>query len=109
MRWYPEHVVAETRVRGPFEAVGNTSFVRLVRYIGGQNTRSQKVAMTAPVIQEAEDEVAGRYVVSFVIPAGLDLQDAPEPTNRDVRFDPSRVPWFRRRNEVVVPVVPPAG
>ncbi len=86
LRWYPEHVVAETRVSGSFERVGNTSFMRLVGYIGGRNARSQKVAMTAPVIQEAEDERAGCYVVSFVMPAGFDLQRAPVPTDRHVRL-----------------------
>ena len=158
LRWYPEHVIAETRVEGSFEVVGTTSFRRLVGYISGGNALSQKVAMTAPVIQEAENEEAGSYVVSFVMPVGLHLQDAPEPTGRDVRlrtvppqaaaalrfsgrwsegryeeharrlltalqaaglqvdgplrfarFDPPWTPWFRRRNEVVAPVVVPPG
>lgn len=67
LRRYPGHVVAETRVTGSFESVGNTSFRRLVGYIGGRNTQSRKVAMTAPVLQEADTEV-GHYVVSFVMP-----------------------------------------
>ncbi len=86
LRWYPEHVVAETRVKGSFEGVGNRSFMRLVGYLGGRNAQSQKVAMTAPVIQEAEEEKAGRYVVSFVMPAGFDLERAPEPADPDVRL-----------------------
>jgi len=86
LRRCPEHVVAETRVHGSFEGVGNKSFVRLVGYISGRNAQSQKVAMTAPVIQEAEDEKTGSYVVSFVMPAGFDVQRAPEPTDRDVRL-----------------------
>lgn len=154
LRRYAEHVVAETRVTGSFERVGTASFRRLVGYIGGSNARSQKVAMTAPVLQVAEDEKAGRYVVSFVMPTGLELEDAPAPTDRGVRlrtvpahtaaaltfsgrwtqgryeehagrlvaavtaaglevdgplrfarFDPPWTPWFRRRNEVVAPVV----
>ena len=44
LRRYPDHVVAETRVTGSFEGVGNSSFRRLVAYIGGRNTRSLKVA-----------------------------------------------------------------
>ena len=86
LRRYAEHVVAETRVSGSFEGVGTTSFRRLVGYIGGRNAQSQKVAMTAPVIQEAEDEKPGSYVVSFVMPTGLDLQHAPEPTDSAVRL-----------------------
>lgn len=86
LRWYPEHVVAETRVKGSFEGVGNKAFMRLVGYIGGRNRQSQKVAMTAPVVQEAEQADAGRYVVSFVMPAGFSLGKAPEPTDPDVRL-----------------------
>lgn len=87
LRHYPEHVVAETRVKGSFEGVGNKAFLRLVGYIGGRNAESRKVAMTAPVIQQAENEEdAGRYVVSFVMPADFDLQRAPEPADPDVRL-----------------------
>lgn len=158
LRHYPPHVVAETRVTGSFDGAGNASFRRLVGYIGGRNSESRKVAMTAPVVQETEDEAAGRFVVGFVMPEGFDLEDAPAPTDRDVclrtipsqtaaalrfsgrwsqrsydqhaerllqavagagievdgplrfaRFDPPWTPWFLRRNEVVVPVVPPAS
>ena len=86
LRRYPEHVVAETRVVGSFAGAGNTSFRRLVGYIGGRNAQSRKVAMTAPVIQETEDRAAGRYVVGFVMPADLDLEGAPDPTDHDVRL-----------------------
>lgn len=86
LRAYPEHVVAETRVTGSFEGAGNASFRRLVGYIGGRNTQSRKVAMTAPVVQETEDEEAGRFVVGFVMPAGFDLEVAPDPTDDHVRL-----------------------
>ena len=43
-------------------------------YIGGRNTQSRKVAMTAPVVQEAEGDTAGRFVVGFVMPADFDLR-----------------------------------
>jgi effector-binding domain-containing protein len=86
LRRYPEHVVAETRVTGSFESAGNTSFRRLIGYIGGRNTESRKVAMTAPVVQETDDEPAGRFVVGFVMPAGFDLASAPDPTDPDVRL-----------------------
>jgi effector-binding domain-containing protein len=154
LRRYPEHVIAETRVQGSFEGVGNKAFRRLVGYIGGRNARSQKVAMTAPVVQEPEEESTGRYLVSFVMPVDFDPRSAPTPTDPDVRlrvvpahtaaalrfsgrwsrgryeehahrllaaleaadlrvdgplrfarFDPPWTPWFRRRNEVVAPVV----
>jgi hypothetical protein len=85
LRSYPEHVVAETRVTGSFEGAGNASFRRLVGYIGGRNTQSRSVAMTAPVLQEADEE-PGRYVVSFVMPESFDLDAAPAPTDGTVRL-----------------------
>jgi hypothetical protein len=86
LRRYPDHVVAETRVTGTFEGAGNASFRRLVGYIGGRNTQSRKVAMTAPVVQQAEDGNAGSFVVGFVMPADVDLASAPDPTDPDVHL-----------------------
>lgn len=86
LRRYPAHVVAETRLRASFEGAGNRAFRRLVGFIGGRNTRSAKVAMTAPVLQEAEEEVPERYVVSFVMPADFTLLDVGEPTDPEVRL-----------------------
>lgn len=86
LRRYPDHVVAETRVTGSFEGAGNASFRRLAGYIGGRNAASRKVAMTAPVVQEAEDEAAGRFVVGFVMPAELDRASAPDPSDPDVQL-----------------------
>jgi hypothetical protein len=57
----------------------------LAGYIGGRNTQSRKVAMTAPVLQEAEED-AGNYVVSFVMPDSFDLDAAPAPTDGTVRL-----------------------
>jgi hypothetical protein len=152
VRRYPEHLVAETEVGGPFELAGNVAFPRLARYIGGHNRSSAKLAMTAPVVQE-QDPRSRRYVVGFVMPADVSAGDLPVPSDvsvrtrrvpaqtaaalrfsgrwsrgayerraaqlmaaldaaglevvgppRYVRFDPPWTPWFRRRNEVVVPV-----
>lgn len=83
LRRYPAHVVAETAVHGvAFEDAGNRAFGLLVGYINGQNTRRQKVAMTAPVVQSSTGE---GFVVAFVLPAAMTEQDAPVPTNAAVR------------------------
>lgn len=86
LRRYPEHVVAETHVKGSFEGAGNKSFPRLAGYINGRNRQSKKVAMTAPVVQEGEEGRSGHYVVGFVMPADLERQGAPEPTDPHVRL-----------------------
>ena len=150
LRGYPEHLVAETEVGAPFELAGNLAFPRLARYIGGHNRGSRKVAMTAPVLQEDRGR---RFVVGFVMPADIPVDQLPAPSDpavrtrvvpaqtaaalrfsgrwsrtsyqrkerqlltavaeaglrvvgppRYARYDPPWTPWFRRRNEVVVPV-----
>ena len=76
------------------------AFPRLARYFGGHNRSASTMAMTAPVVQE-QDPRTRRYVVGFVMPADVSAAGAP----RFARFDPPWTPWFRRRNEVVVPVL----
>ena len=78
LRRYPEHLVAEIEVGGPFELAGNLAFPRLARYIGGHNRSSRKVAMTAPVVQGQAPE-SRRYVVGFVMPADVSARGPPGP------------------------------
>jgi hypothetical protein len=98
LRRYPEHVVAETTVRGAsFEEAGNSAFRSLVGYIGGDNTRRQKIDMTAPVVQSSSQKIAmtapvvqsggeDGFVVAFVLPAGMAEADAPVPARPEVRL-----------------------
>ncbi len=83
LRRYPDHLVAETEVGGPFELAGNLAFPRLARYIGGHNGSSRKMAMTAPVVQE-QDPKSQRHVVGFVMAADVSAEDLPEPVDTTV-------------------------
>jgi SOUL heme-binding protein len=83
LRRYPDHLVAETEVGGPFELAGNVAFPRLARYIGGRNRSSRKLAMTAPVVQE-QDPRSRHYVVGFVMPADVSAEDLPDPVDSRV-------------------------
>lgn len=89
LRRYPDHFVAETQVSASFEMAGNVAFGRLVRFIGGQNRSSRKLAMTAPVVQHQDQGMPG-FVVAFVLPAALDEQAVPEPLDPGVQV--RRVP-----------------
>ena len=84
LRRYPEHLVAEVDVTGPFGVAGNLAFPKLARYIGGHNRASRKVAMTAPVVQE-RDPRSGVFVVGFVMPSDVAVDDVPEPADSSVR------------------------
>jgi hypothetical protein len=78
LRHYPRHVVAEVSIRGGFMNAGNAAFGPLVSFISGRNERSQKIAMTAPVLQTSTD--ASTHVVSFVMPSDMKPADVPNPT-----------------------------
>ena len=104
LRRYPAYVVAEIQVNATFDRAGNAAFRQLFNYITGSNTAHQKLAMTAPVIQElgpsqklamtapvlqsgplpGSDEPAD-FVVAFVLPAGLTAETAPVPANSAVK------------------------
>ena len=78
LRHYPRHVVAEVNIRGDFMQAGSAAFGPLVSYISGRNESSQKIAMTAPVLQTSTD--ASTHVVSFVMPSDMKPGDVPNPT-----------------------------
>jgi SOUL heme-binding protein len=82
IRDYQSIIIAETMVREDFEAAGNSAFRTLFGYISGKNQAKQKIAMTAPVRQEAEAD--GSFRIGFVAPAQYSLQTAPQPADTRV-------------------------
>jgi hypothetical protein len=82
IRHYPQYVLVQTTVAGDFMRAGNVAFGPLVSYISGNNRRSQKIAMTAPVLQHSASEQ--EHTVSFVLPAGMDVKSIPLPANSRV-------------------------
>ncbi len=100
LRTYEPCVVADVHVDGSFESAGSAGFAPLIRYISGGNSPAQKVAMTAPVLQEPsaakesskiamtapvlQSSSTNHHVVSFVMPAGSILESMPAPTDSRV-------------------------
>ncbi|WP_027848389.1 SOUL family heme-binding protein [Marinospirillum minutulum] len=96
LRSYAPQVVAETLVAGSFSNVGNKAFMRLFKYITGNNTSQQKVATTSPVTQSSESEkiamtspvtqhpVKNSWAISFTMPAGTTLETLPTPNDPQV-------------------------
>ena len=72
-RYEPHHLVTKP-MAGSLAASGNSAFGYLAGYISGQNQSGEKIAMTAPVLQQKTDS---GFEVSFVMPH--DLSSPPEP------------------------------
>lgn len=98
IRDYAPHILAEILITGSLEEAGNQAFRPLFKYISGANTASAKVAMTAPVSQQAAGEkiamtapvsqqAAGdQWAVSFMMPAAYTMESIPKPTDPALRL-----------------------
>jgi DNA gyrase inhibitor GyrI len=98
IRRYPEQVVAEVERPGSREAAANSAFRALFNYISGKGRSGDKIAMTAPVTQNAEpiamsapvaqaQSQEGVWTVAFVMPAGSTIETLPTPAGDDVRLE----------------------
>lgn len=111
LRRYAPYVVAEVQVNGNFNNAGNQGFRLLANYIFGGNQGERKLAMTAPVTQQAEPVklamtapvtqsalADGSFRVQFVLPADVTMDTAPKPNNPKVqlRLEPARLVAVQR-------------
>ena len=155
VRRYAPHLLATVRVTGDFDDAGSVAFRPLFDFISGDNASKEKIAMTAPVLQQPDSE-SGRWLVSFVMPSDFDRESLPVPSSdvvivseqppmrmavlqyrggwfhsryrdteekligamsdmsltacgetRGARHDPPFMPWFMRKNEILIPLCDP--
>lgn len=105
VRDYAPTVVAETTVQGDAWGSRFEGFGPLADYIFANGREGEKIAMTAPVTQQApREKIAmtapvtqeardnGRWTIAFTMPAGSTLQSLPAPVSPDVKLteQPSR-------------------
>ena len=86
IRQYDELIVASTTVDGDLDQATNDGFRRVAGYIFGENALNEKIAMTAPVTAEANEQKQ-QYTISFVMPSALSMEELPLPTNSAVRVE----------------------
>jgi hypothetical protein len=83
LRQYAElQLVTTPMERGDAEQDG--SFMRLFRYISGDNDSGRKIAMTTPVFMSREGQ-AGR--MSFVVPRELAAEGTPTAIHPDIKVE----------------------
>lgn len=98
VRLYAPQVVAEVVVGGTLEEAGNRAFRPLFQYISGANRSQGKIAMTAPVGQQAgaqqiamtapvgQQAAGNQWAVTFMMPSNSTLATLPAPTDERVRL-----------------------
>jgi hypothetical protein len=97
LRDYPPIVVAEVAVKGERYAAISEGFHLIADYIFGNNIAAEKVAMTAPVTQQANEKIAmtapvtqqgtgDSWTVQFIMPAKYTLETLPKPKNPAVKL-----------------------
>jgi hypothetical protein len=102
IRHYGARLAAETTVAAGETAARNTGFRRLASYIFGANHANEKIAMTAPVVQQSgsrqgekiamtvpvsqESAGDGEWVIRFFMPADKSLESLPRPNDAEVRL-----------------------
>jgi DNA gyrase inhibitor GyrI len=95
IRDYAPMIVAEVSVPGDRETAISEGFRKIADYIFGNNISSQKVAMTAPVIQQPGEKIAMTepvtqqggeelWQVRFVMPSSHTMESLPKPNSPDV-------------------------
>lgn len=78
IRAYGPIVVADTMVQGDRKGSIGTGFRTIAGYIFGGNAQSRKIAMTAPVLQQAD---TNGWRVRFVMPKGSTMETLPHPND----------------------------
>jgi len=98
IRSYASYIIAETKVPGDYRQALNQGFSRIADYIFGNNTSQQKIAMTAPVLENTSEKIAMTVpvntsleeaqtrTVSFVLPSSYTLETLPTPNNPQVEL-----------------------
>jgi DNA gyrase inhibitor GyrI len=99
IRDYPPMILAEVEVSGERKQAIKEGFKILADYIFGNNTSNKKKEMTTPVTNELSEKIAmtapviqkqhkDKWKVRFVMPKKYNLETLPKPNSKDVVLIP---------------------
>ena len=125
IREYPAHIVAQTKIKGPYEKSLDAGFSIVAGYIFGGNTKKESIAMTAPVVaQKSADSknyesiamtapvlatADGDFqIISFGMPRSYTLETLPTPNDPRVelvmiptkKYAVMKFSWYRSDTRV---------
>ena len=99
-RQYKSYLVAVTTVAdgSTYGKAATKGFMRLFRYISGDNLSGTDIAMTAPVQQKSSQKISMTspvqqtetdqgWSVAFMLPSRFTFEDAPRPTDPQIRLE----------------------
>lgn len=99
IRKYKGYIIAEAEVSGEMKKALYKGFITIADYIFGNNVSKKTIAMTAPVLQQEQNETIAMtapviqqktssksYKVAFVMPSKYTLETLPKPKNSKVHF-----------------------
>ena len=98
VRLYPSHIVAQATVEGSYQTALTTGFRIVAGYIFGGNTKKERIAMTAPVMEQKESvsipmtapvmaSVEGSSrIIAFGMPRSFTLETLPTPIDPRVKI-----------------------
>ena len=87
IREFAPCVLAEVTVEGSLSRASSQAFGSLFGYIAKGNVDAKKIAMTAPVTATSTAGAKSQaWVVSFVMPANLEISNLPLPSNSSVKL-----------------------
>ena len=98
IREYPEALVAQVTVSGPYKDARTKAFKILAGYIFGKNKGDSEISMTSPVqIKQEPTKIAmtspveikqtnGKYTMAFFMPKKFTLETLPEAIDKRIVF-----------------------
>ena len=90
IRKYRPVLMASVVKKGQMMDIGNAGFKDLAGFIFGQNSESQKIAMTAPVTYKPSNGNSDSTEMSFSMPKEFSLNNIPQPLEPQVKLHNSK-------------------
>lgn len=101
IRQYDSYIVAQIEVLSDMKDATSSGFMKLFRYISGNNISKAKIEMTIPATEKqvsvseklpmtspvtTERVASNAYTISFVMPSNYTLDTLPEPKDKSITF-----------------------